>query len=240
MAGTATSPGTASELKAVNAANGKTLQSSKDFLGKYLRVAKHREGAPQATYIVSFNDTANIWIYALTSPHPPGKTALLGPARYASPASTFVREAAYSNGKLYLVNSANSDTELGVHMIPISLADVSGQKTIDPSSVRHWTIKKVNEKIDYATIDVTSKQHVVVGYRAFNKNTMPNLARYAILYNGENAFRPSQNAVSLPGSSGTGFFRLDYFGSQRDMLDPTGVWALLADENGVVMMFVRP
>jgi len=145
-----------------------------------------------------------------------------------------------SDKSVELALSANGDTELGVHRIPISLTDVSSQKTIDPSTVRDWTIKKVNEKIDYATIDVTSKQHVVVGYRAFNKNTMPNLARYAILYNGESQFRPSQNAVNLAGSSGTGFFQLDYFGSQRDTLDPTGVWALLADENGVVMMFVRP
>jgi hypothetical protein len=238
MAGTATAPGSASELKVTNAANGKTLQAEKDFQGVRLRVAKHHEGAQDATYIVSDRGQKDVWIYALKSPHPAGKTTLLGPAHYAGPASIDVQEATYSSGQLYLVNSIGGT--LSVHRIPVSLADVSAKKEIDPNSVRNWSITKANQNIDYATLDVTRHQDVVVAYRADNKNTMPNLVKYAILYHGESAFRLSRNVVDLPGNSGKGYFALDFVGSQRDTLDPSAVWTLLADENGVVMSSIRP
>lgn len=239
-------PGAASELKVINAANGKTAMAGTDVRGVGMRVAKHHEGEPNTTFLVSISKKddaggSDIWIYALKSPHPPGTATLLGPAHYYAATGFNLSEAVFSNGKLYLLNA--TDKEVVVRRLPLATSDVTGKKTIPEGKVSTWSISADNENVAYPTIDVTVNQDVVVSYVAYNKATMPNEVKYAILYSGEANFRPAkpvEDAAFLSGGNGPGFQKLDFVGSQRDIHDPAAVWSILADRDGVVLSLIRP
>jgi hypothetical protein len=234
-------PGTATELAVTNAADGKIVWPGTDIKGNAMRVAKHHEGEPGSTFIVTAGGT-DAWIYALASPHPTGKTTLIGPAHFPAKSNVTAKwDVVFSSGYLYLTYVESGSADVVVHRVPLAASDVTNKKEIQ--SVRTWTLSAPNESVAYPTVDVTSNQDVVVSYVAFNKSTMPDTIKYATLYKGEVTFRPSkqvEGASFAQGGKGPGGQGLDYVASQRDVLDPTSIWTILADRDGVLLSLIRP
>jgi len=229
----------AAELKVTNTQDGRHVMPGIDIQGSAMRVAKHHEGESGTTFIVAHGGT-DVWIYALSSPHPKGQTKLVGPAHYTS-ANQNISEAVFSGGNLFVLAATSSAVTL--ERLSISFADVSAQKQIPAAAITVATVQPGGESVEYPTVDVTSHQDAVVTYVSFNAASTPNLIRYAVLLHGHNSFSISpavEDAHYRSGTKGPGTFRLDYVGSQRDTSDPTAVWSILRDNSGVKLILIKP
>ena len=212
-----------------------------DFPSPFFRVAKHHGGSSGMTYIAATKG-ADLWVYALHSPHPAtGRPPLLTSNRYTDPAgdSVDIKELAYRDGALYIVGTGGK--RVLVWKLPVAPSFDKTSIVIDTAGVRKWVIKDAGASpltFDYPSLDVNKHDDIVVSFRASSK-AAANQVRYAVFYHDESQFRKPK-VLTVPIKTGKGGGRIDYVTSTIDPSDDETVWFIGRDQDGAVIGSVRP